>query len=161
MSGLLGSLFFDGEQRVRQSGSEENDESKKGVVLVSQVKADFVASRKRAALESRIKAICASWFVPAYLRLQEHQYIIELKTVLRTAYHICFGDNLRFTEPSSAFESSLRCRKTKSGPQDTRVCTVMLTVKSEFVTAGMFRVFGEETAELSIVAISEPYKQKV
>ncbi|GJW58692.1 hypothetical protein Tco_0105423 [Tanacetum coccineum] len=87
MSGLLGSLFFDGEQRVRQSGS--------------------------------------------------------------------------FAEPSSAFESSLRCRKTKSGPQDTRVCTVMLTVKSEFVTVGMFRVFGEETAELSIVAISEPYKQKI
>ncbi|GKE90023.1 15-cis-phytoene desaturase, chloroplastic/chromoplastic, partial [Tanacetum coccineum] len=42
-----------------------------------------------------------------------------------------------------------------------RVCIVMLTVKSEFVTAGMFRVFGEEIVELSIVAISEPYKQKV
>ncbi|GKD11927.1 hypothetical protein Tco_1196334 [Tanacetum coccineum] len=68
---------------------------------------------------------------------------------------------LRFAEPSSAFESSLSCRKTKAGPQETRVCIAMLTVKSKFVTAGMFRVFGEETAELSIVATSEPYKQKV
>ncbi|GJY74656.1 increased DNA methylation 1 isoform X1, partial [Tanacetum coccineum] len=40
------------------------------------------------------------------------------------------------------------------------VCTAMLTVKSKVVTAGMFRVFGEATAELSIVATSEPYKQK-
>nr|GEU86331.1 putative reverse transcriptase domain-containing protein [Tanacetum cinerariifolium] len=40
------------------------------------------------------------------------------------------------------------------------VYTAMLTVKSEVVTAGMFRVFGEATAELSIVATSEPYKQK-
>ncbi|GKA10959.1 hypothetical protein Tco_0690392 [Tanacetum coccineum] len=42
-----------------------------------------------------------------------------------------------------------------------RVCTAMLTIKSKFVTAGMFRVFGEETAELLIVATSEPYKQKI
>nr|GEW20056.1 hypothetical protein [Tanacetum cinerariifolium] len=40
------------------------------------------------------------------------------------------------------------------------VCTAMLTVKSKVVTAGMFRVFGEATVELSIVATSEPYKQK-
>ncbi|GJZ33954.1 magnesium transporter MRS2-3-like protein [Tanacetum coccineum] len=69
MSGLLGSLFFDGVQRVRQSGSEENDDSKKGVVLVSQVEADIVSSRERATLEERIKAICI---------LKEHQYITEL-----------------------------------------------------------------------------------
>ncbi|PWA71086.1 Zinc finger, FYVE/PHD-type [Artemisia annua] len=31
---------------------------------------------------------------------------------------------------------------------------------SKVVTAGMFRVFGDATAELSIVATSEPYKQK-
>lgn len=40
------------------------------------------------------------------------------------------------------------------------VYTAMLTVKSKVVTAGMFRVFGEATAELSMVATSEPYKQK-
>ncbi|GJX56347.1 increased DNA methylation 1 [Tanacetum coccineum] len=40
------------------------------------------------------------------------------------------------------------------------VCTAMITVKAKVVTAGMFRVFGEATAELSIVATSEPYKQK-
>ncbi|PWA83420.1 zinc finger, FYVE/PHD-type [Artemisia annua] len=40
------------------------------------------------------------------------------------------------------------------------VYTAMLTVDSKVVTAGMFRVFGDATAELSIVATSEPYKQK-
>ncbi|GJS21503.1 hypothetical protein Tco_0450135 [Tanacetum coccineum] len=66
----------------------------------------------------------------------------------------------RSAEPSSAFESSLSCRKTKAGSQET-ICTAMLTIKSKFVTASMFRVFGEETAELLIVATSEPYKQKI
>ncbi|GJZ93597.1 hypothetical protein Tco_0665800 [Tanacetum coccineum] len=78
------------------------------------------------------------------------------KTVLRTAYHICLGS----AEPSSAFESSLSCQKTKAGSQET-ICTAMLTIKSKFVTVSMFRVFGEETAELLIVTTSEPYKQKI
>ncbi|GJR46965.1 hypothetical protein Tco_1315068 [Tanacetum coccineum] len=52
MSGLRRSLFFDGEQRVGQSGSEENEESKKGLVLVSQVQAVVVVYGERAPLEA-------------------------------------------------------------------------------------------------------------
>ncbi|GKC57049.1 hypothetical protein Tco_1084647, partial [Tanacetum coccineum] len=37
MSGLSGSLFFDGEQRIRQSRSEENDECKKGVAATTSI----------------------------------------------------------------------------------------------------------------------------
>nr|GEY93559.1 hypothetical protein [Tanacetum cinerariifolium] len=60
MSGLLGSLFFDGEQRVWQSGNDKIKESKKGMVLVTKLKAAVVVSRERTALEAIIKAICAS-----------------------------------------------------------------------------------------------------
>ncbi|GKB57785.1 hypothetical protein Tco_0913971 [Tanacetum coccineum] len=81
---------------------------------------------------------------------------IELHTSnLSEAARASIYNRICFAEPSSAFESSLSCRKTKAGPQDT-----CLAIKSEFVTARMFRVFGEEIVELSIVAISEPYKQK-
>ncbi|PWA68138.1 Actin-binding FH2 [Artemisia annua] len=79
MIGLSGSVFFGGEQRVRESsvgpvkGSEEN-----GAVLVSEVEAAVVALRERAALEARTKAARASRFVPAYQRVQEHQYITKM-----------------------------------------------------------------------------------
>ncbi|GJV97999.1 hypothetical protein Tco_1549576 [Tanacetum coccineum] len=66
MSGLRGSLFFDGEQRVGQSRSEENEESKKGVVLVSQVQAVIVVYRERAPLEdTRRNFANQSWRKPS------------------------------------------------------------------------------------------------
>ncbi|GJY66052.1 hypothetical protein Tco_0468290 [Tanacetum coccineum] len=56
---------------------------RKGMVLVSRVKAAVVASRDRAAFEARIKDICASRFVLVYPRLQEHQYITGLDATMK------------------------------------------------------------------------------
>ncbi|GJR10312.1 U11/U12 small nuclear ribonucleoprotein 48 kDa protein [Tanacetum coccineum] len=74
MVGLSGSVFFGGEQRVE----EPSVGPVKGVVSVSEVEAAVVGLRERAALEARIKAIRASQFVPAYQRVQEHQYITKV-----------------------------------------------------------------------------------
>nr|GEU84700.1 hypothetical protein [Tanacetum cinerariifolium] len=74
MIGLSGSVFFGGEQRVK----EPSVGPAKGVVSVSELEVAVVALRERAALEARIKAIRASRFVPAYQRAQEHQYITKL-----------------------------------------------------------------------------------
>nr|KAJ0224807.1 hypothetical protein LSAT_V11C100039790 [Lactuca sativa] len=42
----------------------------------------------------------------------------------------------------------------------TRVHCAMLTIESKVVTAGMFHVFGEDVAELPMVAISETNRGK-
>nr|XP_043618082.1 U11/U12 small nuclear ribonucleoprotein 48 kDa protein [Erigeron canadensis] len=75
-----GSLFNFGEDRVGESVrlTEEKDGSGTTVVLVSQVAAAVAALYQRAALETRIKGIRASRFVPAYQRVQEHAYISKM-----------------------------------------------------------------------------------
>ncbi|KAI7733495.1 hypothetical protein M8C21_023793 [Ambrosia artemisiifolia] len=65
----------DGES-VPVNGNKVNDgRSGKGMIFVSQIAAAVAALHERSALETRIKAIRASRFVPAYQRVQEHEYI--------------------------------------------------------------------------------------
>ncbi|KAJ9546027.1 hypothetical protein OSB04_025734 [Centaurea solstitialis] len=83
------SLFLSGEKKVGESsgldggdgkfipfkGRDENDGKKSGMVFVSQVAAAVAALHERSVIETRIRAIRASRSVPAYQRVQEHQYI--------------------------------------------------------------------------------------
>lgn len=68
-------LFRYGEEKV--SEFKKNDRGRTGKILVSQVAAAVAALHERFVLETRIKALCTSRFVPAYQRVQEHEYISQ------------------------------------------------------------------------------------
>ncbi|XP_076906938.1 U11/U12 small nuclear ribonucleoprotein 48 kDa protein-like [Bidens hawaiensis] len=69
---------YDGETESVNGSKEIDGRGRKRVILVSQVAAAVAALHECSAFETRIKAIRASRFVPAYQRVQEHEYISKV-----------------------------------------------------------------------------------
>ncbi|KAL4592100.1 hypothetical protein LXL04_005084 [Taraxacum kok-saghyz] len=72
-------------------------------------------------------------------------------------FHACFNPIIDSTTGSD-FIPSMAYGQIMGDSDFTGVHCAMLTIDSEVVTAGMFRVFGADVAELPIVATSEPYQ---
>nr|GFC50260.1 increased DNA methylation 1-like [Tanacetum cinerariifolium] len=140
-----------------------NDLIKRGPLKVPQYYMDIIKKKMKESAEDSIANLDVNWILLRGKAASE-----EDKAQLKDAvdiFHNLFKPIIDPVTRSDFIESMAYGMEmggsTMNGSDFSGVYCALLTINSKAVTAGLFRVFGRNIAELSIVATSKSYQRKV